>query len=121
MADDGAMRNRVVVGTLIAVVLTVGAVGFYARSESTAPRFCTLGIAGGTVNGATVIYEDQGGPGRDGCDGPEAGRGLGYNVLGFDCKVRDASDKVVAVTTANRSDGTCGQVPNGSSDDDGQP
>ena len=74
--DNDAMWKRVVVA--LVVVVSVGAAGLYARREESPPtRFCTLGIAGGTVNGVVVVYEDQGGPGRDGCDGPEAGRGLG--------------------------------------------
>ena len=31
------------------------------------------------------------------------------NVLGFDCKIRDAQRHVVATRTPNRADGTCGQ------------
>jgi hypothetical protein len=105
------MSKRPVVIALVVVALTVSAVVLYVRAESTTSRFCTTGLAIGTVNGGMVALEDQGGPGRDGCDDRHVAPSLGYNVLGFDCKIRDPADVVVAVTTPNRSDGTCGQVP----------
>lgn len=55
--------------------------------------------------------EDQGSPGKDGCDVSKAPMGDDFNLLlGYDCKVRERDGNVVAEVPANRSDGTCGQL-----------
>jgi len=68
------------------------------------------------VNGQTVVLQDQGKPGRhEENDMPcshdfEATNGVaGFNMLGFDCKLRDAAGVVVGSMAPNRTDGTCGQ------------
>jgi hypothetical protein len=77
--------------------------------------FCTAGLSFVDVGGVPYAYEDQGGPGRDGCDGGEMlgdrpldGFGDGY--IGFDCRIHDGSDVTDdTVIPPNRPDGTCGQ------------
>jgi hypothetical protein len=102
--------KRTTVIALVIVGLAVSAVVFYVPAEGTAPeRFCTTSLHLGSVNGGLVALEDQGSPGRDGCELRHGEHPAGYNVLGLDCKVRDVAEIVVATTTPNRPDGTCGR------------
>lgn len=108
------LRSSVLVGLIL---VGVGALWWNARPEPR-EKFCTLGLAFTTIDGQEVVLQDQGGPGRDGCDGnglpsqSTVASGLAIApVLGFDCKVRDVNGTVVATTTPNRPDGTCGQAP----------
>jgi hypothetical protein len=77
--------------------------------------FCAAGLTISTVDGQTVVLQDQGKPGRHKEDNPcsgdyESTNGVaGFNMLGFDCKLRDASGRVVGSLNPNRADGTCGQ------------
>ena len=62
----------------------------------------------------TAALQDQGAPGRDGCDMTDHthGYGVGANtlpILGFDCRLRDAHGRVIARFPPNRPDGLCGQ------------
>lgn len=107
-------------GALAALILVgVGAGWWNTRSETQAqPRFCTLGLAFTTIDGVQMPLQDQGSPGRDGCDDSDRPRrspvtsGIAEApVVGFDCKARDVDGVVVATTQPNRPDGTCGQPP----------
>ncbi len=69
-------------------------------------------MAFATVNGQFVELQDQHAPGRQ--EESELCGDFGrmeanMDVLGFDCKVRDPAGTVVATTTPNRKDGSCGQ------------
>lgn len=100
-------------------VIAIGAVVGFAVLTDQPPtqHFCdtSLSIQEVTVAGARVLasLEDQGGPGRDGCDISEAPRigssGLSGLVVGYDCKVRAGGGEVVAEVSPDRPDGTCGQ------------
>ena len=107
-------------GALAALILVgVGAGWWNTRSETQArPKFCTLGLAFTTIDGVQMPLQDQGSPGRDGCDGSDRPRRSSVTsgiakapVVGFDCKARDVDGVVVATTQPNRPDGTCGQPP----------
>lgn len=61
----------------------------------------------------TVVLQDQGAPGPDGCDLEQ----FGYpgddpnSVLAYDCQIRSVAGAVLGSAPANRSDDTCGQDP----------
>lgn len=73
-------------------------------------RFCTAGLAFVHLESGDVALEDQGDPGRDGCDDATQPGGVDMPTLGFDCRVRDRAGTVLETVPRNRSDGTCGQT-----------
>jgi hypothetical protein len=98
------------------VVLAVALTGLtIAKSYNHSPvHLCTANLATVTVDGRTVALEDQGTPGRDGCD-ITVGSGVWARrdaapVLGYDCRIRDGERHVVGTFPPNRRDGTCGQA-----------
>lgn len=100
---------KVVVTVLVVVVLAGAVVGFVFTHRGRVPSetFCTMGLAMGSVHGRMVVLQDQGGPGRDGCDLPDHGSDTDIGpTLGFDCKVRDRSGRVVD-SLPELPDGTC--------------
>jgi hypothetical protein len=105
------MSKRPALIPLVVVALTLLAVLVYVRHEvaTSQHKICNTMLSARSFQGGTVALEDQGGPGRDGCDDRHAGASFSWNVLGFDCKIRDPGDVVVATSTPNRADGTCGQ------------
>lgn len=78
----------------------------WALNQEGTETFCTLGLPIYEHDGARGTLEDNGEPGRDGCDGPDH-NSLGI-TLGFDCKVRSPEGEVVDEVEPNRADGTCG-------------
>jgi len=88
----------------VAIILTLP---FFLTTPSR-ESFCSAPLAVTTVDGRTVALQDQGAPGRDGCELPRVGTKT-FDVLGLDCRVRTDRNVVIASTTPNRSDGTCGQ------------
>ena len=99
------------VATVVLVVVGLFAAPMFI-DHSHPPQFCTLAMAITTVNGQFVELQDQHAPGRQKASEPcgDLGRtDADFNVLGFDCKVRDPAGTVIARTTPNRHDGTCGQ------------
>jgi hypothetical protein len=111
------VRVRIVVAVGVVVLVGGCLLALVAvRSEEEA-RFCTTALAFGTDGaGRTVVLQDQGAPGRDGCEIDEVpdeattgAAGDDVLVLGLDCSYRDAEGDVVATTEPNRPDGSCGQ------------
>jgi hypothetical protein len=97
------------VATVVAVVMVLAAVSI-ALAKRSGGFSCAAQAPMAFVDGETVALEDHGFPGRDGCDIGRTDEGAGdMNVLGFDCRVRTPAGDVVASTTPNRADGTCGQ------------
>jgi hypothetical protein len=97
------------VATVVAVVTVLAAVSIALAKRSGGFSSCTAQGQMAVVDGETVALEDHGFPGRDPCDiGRTDGAG-DMNVLGFDCRVRTPAGEVVASTTPNRADGTCGR------------
>jgi hypothetical protein len=97
------------VATVVAVVTVLTAVSIALAKRSGGFGSCTAQGPMVVVDGETVALEDHGLPGRDVCDvGRTAGAG-DMNVLGFDCRVRTPAGEVVASTTPNLADGTCGR------------
>lgn len=100
-------RKVLTVGAAGVVLVVVGLGAWFtwaARPQET--RFCTMGLAMVEIDGHEAVFQDQGGPGRDGCDFDETSR---YDrTLGFDCKVRASDGEVVAEVVPNRPGGTCG-------------
>jgi hypothetical protein len=108
--DNGDVSKRPVIIARVVVVLAVSAAALFETRTTGSRMKCESVLRGAEIEGiGGVAFEDQGGPGRDGCDDRHAGAGLSWRVLGFDCKIRDPADVVVATTTPNRTDGTCGQ------------
>ncbi|CAN5691058.1 hypothetical protein BH10ACT1_BH10ACT1_02390 [soil metagenome] len=91
------------------VTLACAGVAYTVLAPEPTSRFCTTGLAFREVGGRSVQLQDQGAPGRDGCDGDELAPGSRSEVLGYDCRVRSASGDVVETVGPNRPDGTCGQ------------
>jgi hypothetical protein len=94
---------------VVAVVTVLAAVSITLAKRSGDFGSCAAQGQMAVVDGETVALEDHAFPGRDPCDvGRTHGTG-DMNVLGFDCRVRTPAGEVVASTTPNRADGTCGQ------------
>jgi hypothetical protein len=98
------------VAMVVAVVTVLAAVSItLAKLLSGGFGSCPAQGQMAVVEGETVALQDRAFPGRDPCDvGRTHGTG-DINVLGFDCRVRTPAGEVVASTTPNRADGTCGQ------------
>ena len=82
------------------------------QAPKQAPVFCAVGLQLTTVDGQMVALEDQNAPGptaKGPCGDSDRKGVAGMNTLGFDCKLRDETGRVVATTTPNRADGLCGQ------------
>ena len=97
------------VATVVAVftVLAAVSIALAKRSDGLVPCAAQAPMAV-VVAGETVALKDHGLPGRDGCDVGRTDGAGDMNVLGFDCMVRTPAGDVVASTTPNRADGTCG-------------
>lgn len=114
---SGTERPRRWLSGTLAALLVVGLGALWWSTEvQSAPRarFCTAGQAFTTIDGVFMPLQDQGSPGRDGCDGsdrPSRSSVEQAPVVGYDCKARDVDGTVVATTQPNRPDGTCGQPP----------
>ena len=100
----GRTIEAIAASFFVAIILTLPFFLTTPRRES----FCSAPLAVTTVDGHRVALQDQGAPGRDGCELPRIGT-KDFDVLGLDCRVRTNKNVVVASTTPNRSDGTCGQ------------
>lgn len=101
--------KRIRIAVLSAALIIAVAIGGFVVLNNRAPseKFCTMALGFGTVHGIQVVWQDQGGPGKDGCDLPDHGEYTDVGpTLGFDCKVRDASGKVVD-SVPKAADGTC--------------
>jgi hypothetical protein len=96
------------VGTVVAVVAVLAAVSIAFAKRSGDFGSCTAQRQMAVVDGETVALEDRVFPGRDPCDIVRTDGPGDMNVLGFDCRVRTPAGDVVASTTPNRADGTCG-------------
>jgi hypothetical protein len=97
------------VAMVVAVVTVLAAVSITLAKLSGGFGSCPAQGQMAVVDGETVALQDHSFPGRDPCDvGRTHGTG-DINVLGFDCKIRTPAGEVVASTTPNRADGTCGQ------------
>ncbi len=114
-ATQGKVRRLSGIAALI-LVITGGAWFAYAATAEPETRFCTLGLAFVQIDGETVVFQDQGSPGLDGCDDDATSRH--DRTLGLDCKVRDPDGEVLRELEPNRDDGTCGLY---GPDDDGFP
>ena len=88
----------------VAIILTLP----FFLAAPTRESFCSEPLVVTRVDGHPVALQDQGAPGRDGCELPRVGT-KEFDVLGLDCRVRTDRNVVVASTTPNREDGTCGQ------------
>ncbi len=100
-------KGRILSLAIALVVMSAG--GYFLANVQRVPseKFCTMGLAIGTVHGTQVVSQDQGGPGKDGCDLPDHGEYLDVGpTLGFDCKVRDQHGKVID-SVPSAADGTC--------------
>ncbi|MEY2446580.1 MAG: hypothetical protein QOH79_56, partial [Acidimicrobiaceae bacterium] len=73
-----------VCAAVIAVALVLVRLG--ALDALTESKFCTQALA--LVPGTDIALEDQGSPGRDGCDIDRVGGAGDMLVLGFDCQTR---------------------------------
>lgn len=93
------------------VVATIAGVAYHFKGRAPSEKFCTTGLGFATVHGRTVVNQDQGGPGKDGCDLPDHGTNTDVGpTLGFDCKIRNGSGRVID---------SLPQQPDGSCDDSG--
>ena len=106
-------KRRVVLAVILLAVV-VGAVGLVTRVDwDSESHFCTTQLSVAGVGGRDAALQDQGSPGRDGCDLGDNGVTLERvrmeYELDYDCLLRNRSGEVVASTTPNRADGTCGQ------------
>lgn len=82
--------------------------------EPPAPEFCATGLAFTKIDDEMVALQDQASPGPSDCDlnvnhWLVTSEGAPDKVVGFDCWVRERAKGVVATSTPNRNDGTCGQ------------
>ena len=92
----------------LSVLLLVAATGAWVvRSQPGEPKFCKASLAILVIDGHEVVPQDQGNPGRDGCDFGEIAEHYD-RTLGFDCKIRTADGEVETELVPNRRDGTCG-------------
>lgn len=107
-------RRWAILGASAVVVAGLFVGGRMLTDEDEVERFCSLqGSVGQTANGRAYPLEDQGAPGRDGCDVtefPDNGDGFGPAYIGFDCQLHGTLYTPGTVMAPNRSDGTCGQA-----------
>ena len=114
-SDAPRWRRRRLTFAATGVLVIAGAFLFAPLfvGHSQSQVFCTLGLSTSSVDGQLVALQDQHAAGRDDpaeqCGDIAPNGDAQMNTLGFDCKVRDARGSVVATTTPNRRDGTCGQ------------
>ena len=106
-------RRRSIGAGLVVLAATLTGLGVVVSNDHRPAHLCTANLATVTVDGRTVALEDQGAPGRDGCDitvgfGVWARRDASP-VLGYDCRIRDSERHVVGTYPPNRRDGICGQ------------
>jgi hypothetical protein len=97
----------------VVLIVACGGLGLAWRAydRPASMHFCAYGGLIVTIDGYEYMPEDQGAPGRDGCD---EGSVLGYaNAIGYDCKARRPSGRVIMTLRPNRADGTCGQADPG--------
>lgn len=98
---------RVVVLVVLLIAVITGGLIWRSLDRGPSEKFCTTALAFEEVHGRTVVDQDQGGPGKDGCDLPDHGTNTDVGpTLGFDCKVRDGSGKVIDSVPV-RADGSC--------------
>jgi hypothetical protein len=107
-------RRRSIGAGLLVLAATLIGLGVIVSNDHSPAHLCTLQLAFVTVEGRTIALEDQGKPGRDGCD-ITVGFGVSARsdpapVLGYDCRIRDSERHVVGKYPPNRRDGTCGQA-----------
>jgi hypothetical protein len=107
-------RRRSIGAGLVALVVALSGLSIAKSYDHGPVHLCAAGLAFVTVEGRTIALEDQGTPGRDGCD-ITVGSGVWARrdaapVLGYDCRIRDGERHVIGTYPPNRRDGTCGQA-----------
>lgn len=102
---SSSVRVTVLVVLLIAAI--TGGLVYHLNGRAPDEKFCTMGLGIATVQGRTVVDQDQGGPGKDGCDLPDHGQYTDVGpTLGFDCKIRAGSGEVID-SLPRADDGSC--------------
>jgi hypothetical protein len=103
-------RRRSIGAGLVVLAATLTGMGVVVSTDHRPAHLCTTGLAFVTVEGRTIALEDQGTPGRDGCDIGVWPRRDATPVLGYDCRIRNSERHVIGTYPPNRRDGTCGQA-----------
>ena len=104
-------RPAVATGLVVLILAGIAVASFAHLAHRPGPyvKFCTMGLYAGGSGSVHMRTEDQGAPGRDGCDPQTADE----PYLGFDCVVHYPDDwpgeRITAPAEPNRPDGTCGQ------------
>ena len=110
-----AVMSRRAVGLLVVVLIVAGGGAWLLFASEGEERFCTAALSYVEVDGLHYATQDQGEPGRDGCDGTDfnastLGGLMQQGYVGFDCKLHDnPSAPPGTFMEPNRADGTCGQ------------
>lgn len=94
-------------GLVLVLAALVAGGAWWVSSNPGEEQLCTLGLGFRTYGTMTVVLEDQGEPGRDGCDASVPMDGS--ITLGLDCVLRDPGGATLDRLEPNRDDGTCGQ------------
>lgn len=100
-------RMRVIVVVVLVVAAIAGGLVYLGANRQPTEKFCTMALGFTSVHGRHVVNQDQGGPGKDGCDLPDHGEYTNEGpTLGFDCKVRDAKGRVID-SLPRKPNGSC--------------